>query len=102
MFHGLVRWDEVRAGAISHAIRFTGQQTDQSFLCRRVTRRTPPPTRCCRQARFQLKATYDISHFSSQTRVILRAIQRYGLILADNGSNWFFSGTQDPPSRTAC
>jgi hypothetical protein len=46
-------------------------------------------------ARFRLKAGYDISRFSAQGQVILRALQHYGLILADNGSNWFFSGTQD-------
>jgi hypothetical protein len=46
-------------------------------------------------ARFRLKSTYDISHFSAQAQVILLAMQHYGLILADNGSNWFFSGTED-------
>jgi len=46
-------------------------------------------------ARFRLKGTYDISHVSPQARVILLAMQHYGLILADNGSNWYFSGTED-------
>jgi hypothetical protein len=46
-------------------------------------------------ARFRLKSTYDISPFSAQAQVILLAMQHYGLILADNGSNWFFSGTED-------
>ncbi len=46
-------------------------------------------------ARFRLKSTYDISRFTAQAQVILLAMQHYGLILADNGGNWFFSGTQD-------
>ena len=47
-------------------------------------------------ARFRLKASYDISGFSPQAQVVLRAMQQYGLILADNGSNWYFGGTADP------
>src|SRR5438309_7193365 len=97
LFPGLVRWDEVQAGAINHAIRFTAQQTDKSFLwparhqAGTVSSSLLPPM----GARFRLQASYDISHFSPQAQVILRAMQHYGLILADNGSNWFFSGTED-------
>jgi hypothetical protein len=97
IFPGLVRWDEVQAGAITHAIRFTAQQSDQSFLwparhqAGTAANASLPPM----GARFRLKGTYDISHFSAQARVILLAMQHYGLILADNGSNWFFSGTED-------
>jgi hypothetical protein len=46
-------------------------------------------------ARFRLKASFDLSGFSPKARVILRAMKRYGLILADNGSNWYFQGTRD-------
>jgi len=94
---GLVRWDEVQAGAINHAIRFTAQQSDRSFLwparhqAGTAANGALPPM----GARFRLKSTYDISHFSAQAQVILVAMQHYGLILADNGSNWFFSGTED-------
>src|SRR5438552_8704304 len=97
IFPGLVRWDEVQAGAITHAIRFTAQQTDQSFLwpARHQAGTAANPALPPMGARFRLKASYDISHFSTPTQVILRALQHYGLILADNGSNWFFSGTQD-------
>ena len=97
IFPGLVRWDEVQAGAITHAIRFTAQQTDQSFLwpARHQAGTAANPSLPPMGARFRLKASYDISHFSTQTQVILRAMQHDGLILADNGSNWFFSGTQD-------
>jgi hypothetical protein len=97
IFPGLVRWDEVQAGAITHAIRFTAQQTDQSFLwpARHQAGTAANPSLPPMGARFRLKASYDISQFSTQTHVILRAMQHYGLILADNGSNWFFSGTED-------
>src|SRR5207253_651542 len=97
LFPGLVRWDEVQAGAINHAIRFTAQQTDKSFLwparhqAGTASSSLLPPM----GARFRLQASYDVSHFSPQAQVILLAMQRYGLILADNGSNWFFSGTED-------
>jgi hypothetical protein len=97
IFPGLVRWDEVQAGAIKHAIRFTAQQSDRSFLwparhqAGTAANTSLPPM----GARFRLKSSYDISHFSAQAQVILLAMQHYGLILADNGSNWFFSGTED-------
>jgi len=97
IFPGLVRWDEVQAGAIRHAIRFTAQQSDQSFLwpARHQAGTAANPALPPMGARFRLKGTYDISHFSPQARVIVLAMQHYGLILADNGSNWFFSGTED-------
>ena len=97
IFPGLVRWDEVQAGAINHAIRFTAQQTDQSYLwpARHQAGTAANPSLPPMGARFRLKAGYDITHFSPQARVILRALQHYGLILADNGSNWYFSGTED-------
>jgi hypothetical protein len=97
IFPGLVRWDEVQAGSITHAIRFTAVQTDQSFLwpARHQAGAAANPSLPPMGARFRLKAGYDITHFSAQAQVILRAMQHYGLILADNGSNWFFSGTED-------
>jgi hypothetical protein len=97
IFPGLVRWDEVQAGAINHAIRFTAVQTDQSFLwpARHQAGAAANPSLPPMGARFRLKAGYNITGFSAQAQVILRAMQHYGLILADNGSNWFFSGTED-------
>src|SRR5437867_11531419 len=78
-------------------IHFTAQQTDRSFLwpARHQAGAAANPALPPMGARFRLKATYDISQFSAQAQVILRAMQHYGLILADNGSNWFFSGTED-------
>ncbi|HEY9288029.1 MAG TPA: hypothetical protein VIT43_08410 [Candidatus Dormibacteraeota bacterium] len=97
IFPGLVRWDEVQAGAINHAIRFTAQQTDQSFIwpARHEAGTAANPALPPMGARFRLKASYDLSGFSPQAQVVLRALQHYGLILADNGSNWYFSGTED-------
>ena len=97
MLPGLVRWDEVQAGSINHAIRFTAQQSDSSFLwpARHQAGTASNPALPPMGARFRLKAGYDISAFSSSAQVILRALQHYGLILADNGSNWYFSGTED-------
>jgi hypothetical protein len=94
---GLARYDEVQSGSITHAIRMTAETTDTSYLWparheagARADANLPPMG-----ARFRLKASFDISGFSPQAQVVLRAMQRYGLILADNGSNWYFGGTAD-------
>ena len=94
---GLLRYDEVAAGAVTHAIRFTASRTDRSYLwparhqAGAATDSSLPPM----GARFRLKAGFDISGFSASAQVILRALQHYGLILADNGSNWYFTGAAD-------
>jgi hypothetical protein len=95
---GLVRYDEVAAGEIRHAIRLTVPQTRKAFVwparhyASRLTGSDYPPM----GQRFRLKADYDISGFSADSQVILRALKKYGLILADNGSAWFISGAPDP------
>jgi hypothetical protein len=97
IFPGLVRLDEVQAGAIAHAIRFTVQQSDRSHLwparhdAGSASNSNLPPM----GARFRLKASFDISKFNAQAQVVLTAMKRYGLIVADNGSNWYFQGTTD-------
>jgi len=94
---GLVRYDEVAAGEIRHAIRFTAPQTRDAHIwparhdASSLTGNQYPPM----GQRFRLKADFDISDFSTETQVILRALQRYGMILADNGSSWFISGAPD-------
>jgi len=94
---GLVRYEEVAAGEIKHAIRFTAQYTKREFLWparHHASSRTGieyPPM----GARFRLKANYDISGFAPAVQVILRAMKQYGIILADNGSNWYVSGAPD-------
>src|SRR2546426_6918366 len=104
IFPGLVRWDEVQAGAINHAIRFTAVQTDQSFLwparhqAGSAAKPSLPPT----GARLPLKTTYDISHFSTQARTILLAMQHYGLILVTTAATGSSAGPKMPDGRTAC
>ena len=94
---GLVRYDEVQSGVITHAIRMTAEATDTSYLwpARHEAGTSSNPQLPPMGARFRLKASYDISGYSPQAQVVLRAMQQYGLILADNGSNWYFGGTAD-------
>ena len=95
---GLVRYDEVESGSITHAIRMTAETTDTSYLwpARHEAGARSDPNLPPMGARFRLKASFDISGFSPQAQVVLRAMQTYGLIVADNGSNWYFGGTADP------
>jgi hypothetical protein len=94
---GLVRLDEVQAGLVDHAIRVTASRTDRRYVwparhqAGAALDRTLPPM----GARFRLKGGFDISGFRPDTKVILRAMKRYGLIVADNGSNWYFQGTAE-------
>ena len=94
---GLVRYDEVASGEIRHAIRFTAPQTQRAYVwparhhASHLTGSQYPPM----GQRFRLKADYDISGFSPQCQVILRAMKKYGIMLADNGASWFISGAPD-------
>jgi len=94
---GLLRYDEVLSGQVTHAIRMTAQLTDTSYLwpARHKAGASANPNYPPMGARFRLKASFDISGYSPQAQVVLRAMQHYGLILADNGSNWYFGGTAD-------
>jgi hypothetical protein len=97
IFPGLARYDEVAAGAIQHALRFTLQYSQAAF--------TPPASHWAANStspyaapmgmRLRLKASYDISGFPPQSKVILTALQQYGMIMADNGSSIFISGAPD-------
>jgi len=97
IFPGLVRYDEVAAGTIKHAFRFTLPQTRAAFTppashwAATTSDSTAPPM----GMRLRLKSGYDISGFSAQMQVILTAMQHYGLILADNGSSLFVTGVSD-------
>jgi cell division septation protein DedD len=97
IFAGLVRLDEVKAGEVDHAIRVTASATDRSYLwparhqAGSAHNANLPPM----GARFRLKQTFSLSGFRSDTRVILTAMKRYGMIVADNGSDWFFTGTAE-------
>lgn len=94
---GLVRWDEVAAGAIHHAIRFTASRTRQAYVwpARHQASSSSDPSRPAMGERFRLKTSFDAAGFPARVRVILEAMKRYGLILADNGSNWYISGVPD-------
>lgn len=97
IFPGLLRYDEVAAGAINHAIRFTVPQTQKAFVwparhyASSLTGSQYPPM----GARFRLRASFDISGFSAANQVILQALKKYGMMLADNGSAWYLSGAPD-------
>jgi hypothetical protein len=97
IFPGLLRYDEVAAGSIPHAIRFTLQQSRAAF--------TPPashwaanstdPNAAPMGMRMRLKSTFDTSGFSQTNQVILQALQKYGIIMADNGSSMYLTGAPD-------
>jgi hypothetical protein len=97
IFPGLVRYDEVAAGEIAHALRFTVPQTRKAYVwpARHFASQSDDPALPPMGQRFRLKADVDISGFSPASQVILRALQTYGMILADNGSPWFVSGAPD-------
>ena len=94
---GLLRYDEVRAGRVDHAIRFTTDVTDRRHVwparhdAGSVSDRSYPPM----GARFRLRAGFPIGSYRADTRVVLAAMKRHGLVLADNGSPWYFQGTAD-------
>jgi uncharacterized protein (TIGR03437 family) len=94
---GLVRYDEVLSGEVKHAIRFTAPQTRAQYVwparhyASSAIAMTYPPM----GQRFRLRANFDISGYSAANQVILRALKKYGIILADNGSPWYLSGSPD-------
>ncbi len=95
---GLARWDEANAGEIRHALRFTVSRTQAAYVwpARHEASSDSDPTLPPMGIRVRLKDSYDVSGFSNELQVILTAMKRYGMILADNGSDWFVSGTSDP------
>ena len=106
IFPGLVRYDEAASGEITHAIRFTAKLIwgsdaatgDQKYLWpgRHASGSNTSFTRPPMGARFRLKASYDIpATFDPLSQTILRAMKKYGIVLADGGSNWFFQGVSD-------
>jgi hypothetical protein len=95
---GLARYDEVAAGAIRHALRFTVWKSQRGYIlpATHAAGSTSDPSYPPMGLRLRLKASYNISGFTGQSRVILEALRRYGMIVADNGSSWFISGATDP------
>ncbi len=98
IFPGLVRYDEVKSGVITHALRFTVEQTQAAYIhpathyASDSTNPNDPPM----GLRLRLKASYDISKYTGDAKVILTALKKYGMIVADNGTSWFITGATDP------
>jgi hypothetical protein len=94
---GLARYDEVRAGAINHALRFTVSRTQRAYIhpathfASTLTSPDAPPL----GLRLRLKADFDLSRYHGDALVVLNALKRYGMLLADNGSNWYVTGATD-------
>ena len=94
---GLVRYEEVAAGRIDHAIRFTAPVTQRSFVwpARHQAGSTSSPTAPPMGAWFRLRADFDTSRLGPQARVVAEALKVHGMVLADNGSAWYLSGAPD-------
>jgi hypothetical protein len=97
IFPGLVRYDEAASGAINHAIRVTVDSTQDAWInpASHCAGDTSNPNAPPMGLRLRLKAGYDISGIAGIAHTIAVAMKQYGFIVADNGSNWFFSGTSD-------
>ena len=95
---GLARYDEFERGVIDHALRFTVERTKREYVyparhyASSLTDASLPPM----GLRVRLRASFDTSGFPPQARVVLKALERYGMMVADNGSNWFITGAPDP------
>jgi len=99
IFPGLVRYDEVvEQKAINHALRFTCPRTRNTYIspARHFASSDPSPSLPPMGLRVRLKASFDTTAFGPNVRVVLRAMMKYGMLLADNGSAWYFSGAPDP------
>jgi hypothetical protein len=98
IFPGLARYDEVARGVIDHALRFTVERTRRAYIsparhyASSLTDSDLPPM----GLRVRLKAGFDTSGFPKQARIVLTALKRYGMLVADNGSSWYISGAPDP------
>jgi hypothetical protein len=97
IFPGLVRYDEVAAGHLDHAIRVTFDSTRDAWVhpASHCAGDTSNPDAPAMGTRLRLRAGYGLGDLSGGARVVAEALKRYGMIVADNGSNWFFSGTSD-------
>ncbi|HWB68991.1 MAG TPA: hypothetical protein VG518_03355 [Solirubrobacterales bacterium] len=98
IFPGLVRYDEVAAGRLDHAIRVTFESTRNAWVhpASHCAGDTANPNAPPMGLRLRLRPGYGLGHFSGPARTIALAMKQYGLIVADNGSNWYISGSSDP------
>jgi len=95
---GLARYDEVRRGRIDHALRITVPRTRKAFVypARHFASDSTDPDLPAMGQRVRLKRGFDVARFPPQSRVVLRALKRYGALVADNGSAWYVSGAPSP------
>jgi hypothetical protein len=95
---GLARYEEVARGRIDHALRFTVSRTRRAYVwpARHFASDLTDPSRPPMGLRFRLKRNYPIAGFPRQARIVLQALKEYGLIVADNGSDWYLSGAPHP------
>jgi hypothetical protein len=95
---GLARYDEVAAGAIDHALRFTAPRTRRAYIypARHFASSSNDPSLAPMGLRLRLRAGVAIGALPRQARIVAQALKRYGLLLADNGSPWYISGAPDP------
>lgn len=95
---GLARYDEVARGEIRHALRFTVSRTRNAFVfpARHAASSLTDPDLPAMGQRFRLKASVDVAEMPKQARVVATALQRYGMLVADNGSDWYLSGAPHP------
>jgi hypothetical protein len=98
IFPLLVRYPEVRAGQIDHALRVTVQRTQAGFIhpATHFASSSSDPALPPMGLRLRLKASYSLAGYHGESLIILRALKRYGLIVADNGSSWYITGAPDP------
>jgi hypothetical protein len=98
IFPGLARYDEVARGAIDHALRFTAERTRRAYIypARHFASDSTDPALPPMGLRVRLKPSFDVSGFPRQARIVLVALKRYGMILADNGASWYVSGAPNP------
>jgi hypothetical protein len=98
IFPGLARYDEARRGVIDHALRFTASRTRRAYVwpARHFASSSTDPSLPPMGLRVRLKASFDVRPFARQARIVLVALKRYGMLLADNGSNWYISGGPSP------
>jgi hypothetical protein len=94
---GLIRYDEILAGEVTHAVRFTAPSTQRAYVwpARHFASSSTDPALPPMGIRVLLKASVDISGFSATNQVILTGLKKYGMMLADNGSPMFISGAPD-------
>jgi hypothetical protein len=98
MLPGLARYDEARRGVIDHALRFTVSRTRRAYVypARHFASSLTDPDLPPMGLRVRLKASFDVRPFPRQARIVLVALKRYGMLVADNGSDWYISGAPNP------